>query len=56
LLLFLASQQPPFVCHARDFFEGEMRNFFVNNERIQWHGGSTNPTDSVHVKFNNNWF
>lgn len=29
---------PPFVCHSKDFFVGEMRNFFLNNDGVKWYG------------------
>ncbi|CAF0709204.1 unnamed protein product [Brachionus calyciflorus] len=40
-----ATIKPPFACRSREFFIGEMRNFFVNGEGVKWYGipGSINP-------------
>jgi len=32
---------PPFVCRSRDFFVGEMRNFYLNNDGVKWYGTPT---------------
>jgi len=35
---FPTTATPPFVCRSRDFFVGEMRNFFLNNDGVKWYG------------------
>ena len=41
----------PFVCHAKSFFVGEMRNFNVNNNGVKWYG--TPSSKSVRLR---NWY
>lgn len=33
-----STSTPPFVCRSKDFFVGEMRNFFLNNDGVKWYG------------------
>lgn len=46
-----SSINPPFVCRSKDFFVGEMRNFYVNNDGIKWYGTPSN----VHGRLRN-WY
>jgi len=32
---------PPFCCRSKDFFVGEMRNFFLNNDGVKWYGAAS---------------
>lgn len=35
---FPSTATPPFVCRSKDFFVGEMRNFYLNNDGVKWYG------------------
>lgn len=48
---FPAHAAPPFCCRSRDFFVGEMRNFFLNNDGVKWYG-----TPSYTAPRLRNWF
>lgn len=46
-----ATAAPPFVCRSKDFFVGEMRNFYLNNDGVKWYGAP-----SHHYPRLRNWY
>lgn len=49
---FPTTAAPPFVCRSRDFFVGEMRNFYLNNDGVKWYGTASH----VHPRLRNWYF